>query len=238
MVGPRTLALALALAALLPATAHAAAPRGFFGVTFDRQIALEAPNAMRSAEFSSMKRAGVESVVWASTGGSFVYGWEGAHGQTTALARAAGLPASSASLGFVQAVRALGAARVAVAATYPEEIARLFSEFLGAAGIDVIATHSGGVTSATEAAAWGPDRLKELAVAADRPDADAVLLPDNALHTAAHIRDLEELLAKPVLTANQVTVFEALRLARRRTWAPQLGTLFATREAPPAPVGA
>ncbi|MGW9136924.1 maleate cis-trans isomerase family protein [Streptomyces sp. NPDC055681] len=191
-----------------------------------------------AAGIEELRRAGVESVVWASTGGSFVYGWEGAHGQTTALARAAGLPASSASLGFVQAVRALGAARVAVAATYPEEIARLFSEFLGAAGIDVIATHSGGVTSATEAAAWGPDRLKELAVAADRPDADAVLLPDNGLHTAAHIRDLEELLAKPVLTANQVTVFEALRLARRRTWAPQLGTLFATREAPPAPVGA
>lgn len=83
----------------------------------------------------------------------------------------------------------------------------------------------------------GLDRLKELAVAADRPDAEAVLLPDNAVHTAAHVRDLEELLAKPVLTANQVAVYEALRLARRRTWAPQLGTLFATREAPPAPVG-
>ena len=78
-------------------------------------------------------------MVWASTGGSFVYGWEGAHEQTTALARAAGLPASSTSFAFVQAVRALGAARVAVAATYPEEIARLFSAFLAAAGIDVVA---------------------------------------------------------------------------------------------------
>ncbi|MGW1551623.1 maleate cis-trans isomerase family protein [Streptomyces sp. NPDC002346] len=190
-----------------------------------------------AAGVEELRRAGAESVVWASTGASLVYGWEGAHQQSTALARAAGLPASSTSLAFVHAVRALGAARVAVAAPYTEEIAGLFRDFLAAAGVEVVAVRGGGVTSAAAAAEWGLDRLKELAVAADRPDAEAVLLPDNAVHTAAHVRDLEELLAKPVLTANQVAVYEALRLARRRTWAPQLGTLFATREAPPAPVG-
>ncbi len=66
----------------------------------------------------------------------------------------------------------------------------------------------------------------------DSPDAEVVLLPDNALHTAAYVPELEELLGKPVLTANQVAVWEGLRLTDRRIWAPTLGTLFATREPP------
>lgn len=65
-----------------------------------------------------------------------------------------------------------------------------------------------------------------LARAADAADAEAVLLPDTALHTAAHLSLLEKALSKPVLTANQVTVWEGLRLADRRVNAPTLGTLF------------
>ncbi|WP_326765740.1 aspartate/glutamate racemase family protein [Streptomyces sp. NBC_01591] len=189
-----------------------------------------------AAGVEELQRAGVECVVWASGGGSFLYGWEGAHEQAAALARATGVPASSTSLGFAHAVRELGADRVAVASTYPERITGLFADFLHAAGIDVAVTHAASLGSAAEAAAWDLDRVKELAVAADRPEADAVLLPDTALHTAGHEADLEELLGKPVLTGNQVTVREGLRLARRRSWSPRLGKLFAEREAPPAPV--
>ncbi len=68
--------------------------------------------------------------------------------------------------------------------------------------------------------------LISLAREGDHTDADAVLLPDTALHTAAHLTALETELAKPVLTANQVTVWEALRLVDRRVNAPELGTLF------------
>lgn len=189
-----------------------------------------------AAGVEELQRSGVQSVVWACDGGSFLYGPEGAHDQVMAVARVAGVPASSTSIGFVHAVRKLGAARVAVAATYPEDIAARFTAFLGAAGVEVVATQAAGVAGAGEAAAWEVDRVKELAAAADRPDADAVLLPDTALHTVGHLVELEEFLGKPVLTANQVAVREALRLADRPAWAPRLGTLFEAREAPPAPV--
>ncbi|MEU9624924.1 MULTISPECIES: decarboxylase [unclassified Streptomyces] len=189
-----------------------------------------------AAGVAELQRAGVESVVWTSSSGSFLYGWEGAHEQIAALARAAGVPASSTSFGFVHAVRELRAARVAVAATYPEHIAALFAAFLHSAGIEVAATHAAALASAAEAASWGLDEVKELVRAADRPEAEAVLLPDTALHTASHVAELEELLGKPVLTGNQVAVREGLRLADRRTWSPRLGKIFAEREAPPAPV--
>lgn len=189
-----------------------------------------------AAGVPELQRAGVESVVWVSGSGSFLYGWKGAHEQTAALARAAGVPASSTSFGFVHAVRELDATRVAVAATYPEDIAALFTAFLHSAGIDVVATHAAHLGSAAEAAAWDPAEVRELVRAADRPEAEVMLLPDTALHTVTHLAELEEFLGKPVLTGNQVAVREGLRLADRRAWSPRLGKIFAEREAPPAPV--
>ncbi|MET8721092.1 MULTISPECIES: maleate cis-trans isomerase family protein [Streptomyces] len=176
-----------------------------------------------------LRLAGAETVVWACTSGGFVHGWQGAQDQVRTLARLAGMPASSTSFGFVHAARELGVRRVAVGATYPEEITALFAEFLRAAGLEVTAVHSSGVATAADTARWGEEDVLRLARAADDPGADAVLLPDTALHTAACLGLLEKSLSKPVLTANQVTVWEGLRLADRRVNAPELGTLF-TRE--------
>ncbi|MFD4126968.1 decarboxylase [Streptomyces globisporus] len=177
-----------------------------------------------------LRLAGAEALIWASSGGSFGQGWEGAHEQVATLARTAGLPASSTSIGFGHAVRELGARRVGVAATYPDDVTGLFADFLASAGVEVVAAASGGAASSAEAGSWGPDEVKRLVREADHPDAEVVLVPDTSLHTTAYIPELEELLGKPVLTANQVTVWEGLRLADRRTWAPTLGTLFASRE--------
>ncbi|OSC72944.1 decarboxylase [Streptomyces sp. 4F] len=182
-----------------------------------------------AAGVEELRLAGADAVVWACTSGSFVHGWEGAQEQVRALARSAGLPASSTSFAFVHAAKEIGARRVAVGATYPDDVARLFAGFLGAAGIEVTDVVSSGIITAAEVGTWTEPEVLALARSADRPDAEAVLLPDTALHTVAHIPALEKELGKPVLTANQVTVWEGLRLADRRANAPELGALF-TRE--------
>ncbi|MFD0315222.1 maleate cis-trans isomerase family protein [Streptomyces flavalbus] len=182
-----------------------------------------------AAGVEELRLTGAEAVVWACTSGSFVHGWEGAHEQVRALARTAGMAASSTSFAFVHAVRELGARRVAVGATYPEDVAQLFADFLRTGGLEVVGVHSSGVVTAAEVGTWGEAEVAALARAADRPDAEVLLLPDTALHTAAHIPAIEKDLGKPILTANQVTVWEALRLADRRVNAPRLGALF-TRE--------
>ncbi|MFY4723246.1 maleate cis-trans isomerase family protein [Streptomyces sp. LaBMicrA B280] len=181
------------------------------------------------AGMERLRLAGAETVVWACTGGGFVHGWQGAQDQVRTLATLAGMPASSTSFGFVHAAHELGVRRVAVGATYPEEITALFAEFLRAGGLEVTGTRSSGAGTAAEVAGWGEEDVLTLARAADDAAAEAVLLPDTALHTAAHLGLLEKSLSKPVLTANQVTVWEALRLADRRVNAPELGALF-TRE--------
>ncbi|GGQ94708.1 decarboxylase [Streptomyces griseorubens] len=182
-----------------------------------------------AAGLEELRLAGAEAVVWACTSGSFVLGWDGARDQVRRLALAAGMPASSTSFAFVHAIREIEVRRVAVGATYPDDVAQLFADFLRAGGAEVTGVRSSGIVTAAEVGTWGERELFALARAADSPDAEALLLPDTALHTVAHIPPLEKELGKPVLTANQVTVREGLRLADRRVNAPELGALF-TRE--------
>ncbi|MEU8968617.1 aspartate/glutamate racemase family protein [Streptomyces monashensis] len=182
-----------------------------------------------AAGTAQLRLTGAEAVVWACTSGSFVYGWDGARDQVRALAQVAGMPASSTSFAFVHAAQEIGVRRVAVGATYPEDVAGLFADFLRAGGLEVAAVRPSGIVTAAEVGTWGEQEVLALARAADGSGAQAVLLPDTALHTAAYLPRLEKELGKPVLTANQVTVWEGLRLADRRVNAPRLGTLF-TRE--------
>ncbi|MER6413398.1 maleate cis-trans isomerase family protein [Streptomyces humidus] len=192
--------------------------------------AAESPGAVTPERLAKgveqLRLAGAEAVVWASTSGGFVHGWDGAHEQVRTLATTAGMPASSTSFAFVHAAPEVGAARVAVAAPYPDDLATLFAGFLEAGGLEVTGVHSAGAVTAAETGAWGEAEVLALARAADTPDAQAVLLPGTALHTAAWLPALEKELGKPVLTANQVTVWEALRLTDRRVHAPGLGALF------------
>ncbi|MDX3454575.1 decarboxylase [Streptomyces sp. ME02-8801-2C] len=196
----------------------------------DIRLDLEKGSADRlTAGVEALRLSGAEAVVWASTSSSFGYGWQGAHDQVRTLALAAGLPASSTSFAFVHAVRELGVRKVAIGATYPADVAERFAEFLRAAGIEVTGVHAAGVATRAEVGEWGPQDVTSLAEKASATTAEALLLPDTALHTASHITTLEKHLTKPVLTANQVSVWEALRLTTRKVNAPSLGTLF-TRE--------
>jgi maleate cis-trans isomerase len=170
-----------------------------------------------------------DAVLWACTSGSFVFGPEGAAEQVRGLAEAAGVPASSTSFAFVEAARALGVRRVAVAASYPAGVAEHFGIFLAAAGLEVVGLVAGGIRTAAEVGALPEDGVLRLATAHDHPDADAVLVPDTAMRTVALVDRLEAHLGKPVLTANQVTIWEGLRLAGDSRHRTGLGALFAGR---------
>lgn len=173
-----------------------------------------------------LRRFDVNAVVWACTSGSFVFGWDGAQDQVDALRRALDVPASSTSFAFVRATRAMGLSRVAIAATYPEDVTNHFVEFLRRGGVEVVRLSSRGIITAVESGTLGREEVLGLAGESDHPDADAVLLPDTALHTAAWLDQLEERLGKPVLTANQVSVWEGLRIAGHTEPHAGLGTLF------------
>lgn len=167
-----------------------------------------------------------DAVVWACTSGSFVFGHDGAAEQVGKLAKTSGVPASSTSFAFAHALRALGLKRVAITASYPDDVATLFREFLAAEGVDVLRLASAGIDTAAEVGRLHPDEVAELVTRGDHPEADALLIPDTAMRTIALIEQIEQRIGKPVLTANQVTIWEGLRLAGAPTRAESIGALF------------
>ncbi|MGV0808260.1 maleate cis-trans isomerase family protein [Mycolicibacterium setense] len=167
-----------------------------------------------------------DSMMWACTSGSFVFGRDGALRQAADVADASGVPASSTSIAFVDALQHLGIHRIAVAASYPGEVAAHFVSFLSGGGMDVVSMGSHGIVTAAEVGRLTRAQVIEMVCAADHPDAQAVLVPDTAMHTLGFIDQLESAVGKPVLTANQVTVWKGLHLIGLLPQIPGLGRLF------------
>lgn len=198
----------------------------------DALLDLGGPERLLAGARELVERHRPDALMWACTSGSFVFGWDGARRQVEEIAEATGLPTSSTSIAFVNAVRDLGLERVSVAASYPEDVAQHFVAFLERGGIEVTAMGSHGIVTAAEVGTLGRDQVAAIVAGADRDGAQAVLVPDTAMHTLAWIEDLEQVAGIPVLTANQVTVREGLRLLGPVPALPGLGTLFRTAGQP------
>ena len=167
-----------------------------------------------------------DSVVWACTSGSFVFGWDGAREQAQGVADVLQLPVSSTSIAFVEALKAMGLSRVAVAASYPEDVAVHFVDFLKHGDVQTVSFGTHGIYTAAEVGLLTKEQVIVMVEAADVPDAEAVLVPDTAMHSLMWLDDLEAAVGKPVLTANQVSVWEGLRIAGGPTTFDGLGALF------------
>jgi maleate cis-trans isomerase len=167
-----------------------------------------------------------DSVIWACTSGSFVFGWDGAREQVQGVEDFLMLPVSSTSIAFVEALAAMGLSRVAVAASYPEDVAVHFVDFLRQGDVETVSFGTHGIYTAAEVGLLTKQQVIAMIEAADDPDAEAVLVPDTAMHSLLWLDDLEASVGKPVLTANQVSVWEGLRIAGGPRTFDGLGALF------------
>ncbi|MDP8957989.1 MAG: hypothetical protein M3N51_02040, partial [Actinomycetota bacterium] len=149
--------------------------------------------------------------VFACTIASYIGGPEG-EAALRAEMRAAGaaLPLTT-SGAILDALGAVGARRIGLATPYDVELTQGLKDFLRAAGIMVVSVAYLGLRQDI----FRVDRhtVAELAIAADHPDAEAVFVSCTNLRTFDVIAALEARLGKPVLTANQVSMWAALGAA-------------------------
>jgi maleate cis-trans isomerase len=169
-----------------------------------------------------------DAVMWACTSGSFIVGRRGAERQAEAMSEIAKVPASSTSLAFARALSMLGLRRVAVLAPYPEPASRAFVAFLGEWGIEVDGFLWLDAPNGFDSALIPAETILRAARETDRRGAEALLIPDTALSTLSIVDELERGLGKFVLTANQVTIWEGLRLAGSSFTVAGHGRLLAT----------
>ena len=150
-------------------------------------------------------------VVYACTSGSFLRGLDGCARLTAEMERAGCRRAGSTSEYLLEALSALGATTVAVAAPYDDEMTALLVGFLEAGGFQPVSVSNLGMTGDPKTVTLA--EVTALAEAADHPDADVLFVSCTNLRTYDLVPGLERRLGKPVLTANQVTMWGALRRA-------------------------
>lgn len=175
-------------------------------------------------------------VVYLCTSGSFVRGIDGER-RIREVMVAAGAPAAVTTSGaLVGALHHLGVRHVAVASPYRPALRALLDAFLHAAGFGVI-THAG---LDLDRNIWRvPGRaVRDLVLTVDRDGADAVFVACTNLPTYDVIAELEDALGKPVLTANQVSLWAALRsIGVTPPPDPPVQRLFAPHAQAPDPLG-
>lgn len=173
-----------------------------------------------------MARTKPDAVIWTCTSGSFIDGFSHAERQIEAISEVVRCPASSTSIAFVSALRHLGIKRVALLASYPEDTAKAFSSFLRECDIEASDITWLSASSGPAAAELGTQRLFDAAKRLTVPEGGALLIPDTAMPSIHLIEALEAHLQRPVLTANQVSLWEASRLAVGISNRPGPGRLF------------
>lgn len=115
--------------------------------------------------------------------------------------------------GVIAGLRTLGAKRIAVATPYLEEIDRQEDAYLRAAGFDVVNIEGLRIEKDSDMVRVPPDYIMDFALAADRPDADALFISCGALRTLDVIGEIERRAGKPAICSNQAMIWDCLRKA-------------------------
>jgi maleate isomerase len=135
-----------------------------------------------------------------------------------------GVPATTTSTGVVAGLRALGVKRIAVLAPYVEAVASKLVEFLSASGFTVVHRKAVGLQLGyPDVPPWEVYRFAREAFV---PSAEALFISCTNFRSLEVIAALEGDTGRPALSANQCTMWHALRLAGIREPLPSLGRLF------------
>ncbi|NDL56048.1 hypothetical protein [Phytoactinopolyspora mesophila] len=110
------------------------------------------------------------------------------------------------------------AAQCSSSTAYADELGDALGQFLDAAGISVAGSAHLGLDGRIWTVPYSTTRA--LIEQADRPEAEAVFVSCTNLPTYDLISPLEHTLGKPVLTANQVTMWAALKASGIRAVGP------------------
>lgn len=153
---------------------------------------------------------GAKVVVYACTSCTFVRGAMGEAALRRSMLEHGAPQAFTTSGAAVEALRAVMAQRLAVVHPYEEPVGRLLGSYLEDGGFDVLATTPLGIP-VRQVSDTTYRAVADLIRAGDRPRADAIFVSCTALPTYDLIAPLEDELGKPVITANQATVWAALR---------------------------
>ncbi|MDI3386958.1 aspartate/glutamate racemase family protein [Streptomyces sp. B-S-A8] len=161
------------------------------------------------AAVHALSAAEPEVLAYACTSGSFVDGMAGERTMSAAMEAAGEVPALTTSGALLEALAELRAQRIALVTPYTASVTEALEDYLAEAGITVVSQTGLGLTRHIWKVAYR--EVVEMARHAVPRDVDALIISCTNLPTYDVIPQLEAELRMPVVSANQVTMWAALR---------------------------
>lgn len=158
----------------------------------------------------SLMGANPEVIVYLCTSGSYLRGVEGERSLCQTMRTVSNVEAITTSGALLEALTVLGIKSVAVGTPHDRDLSDLLVDFLNESGFEVPSIKY--LSLNQDIHQVDDQTILSLAESADHETADALFLSCTGLRAAHLIPELESRLAKPVLTANQVSMWLALNL--------------------------
>ena len=137
-----------------------------------------------------------------------------------------GAPVVTPPMAAMRGLKAFGAQRISVLTPYTVETSRPMAAYFERHGFDIASFTCLGMDDDREMARIAPEMLVELARAATAPDAEALFVSCTALRAALAAPGIEEAIGRPVVTSNQATAWNCLRLCGDDASRPEFGRLM------------
>ena len=177
-----------------------------------------------SAEGLAEIRIGV--LAFGCTSGSFVGGKGYDDRLIERVEQATGVPATTTTTAVLRALRLLGVQRICMATPYIDEVNDLEVKFLAGHDIEVVKSRGGGIVHTPDIQQCEPSVSFRRAKEVDDERAEAVFISCTGFRTVENLAKLEAELGKPVISANQATFADCLRMLGVRQAQPGYGSLF------------
>jgi maleate isomerase len=171
--------------------------------------------------------APLHAIIYGFTSSSYVGGAADDHALKTRLqSRSRGIPVIIPGAAAVSALTVLAVKRLALISPpwFSADLDQLGVRYFQGQGFEVV--HSGPAGLPSDQQAIQPSQLYDWVRTHTPTTADAIFIGGNGFRAVGVINALEENLARPVLTANQVAFWNALRLANARMSIANYGRIF------------
>ena len=178
------------------------------------------------SESRKLGDAEVDVIVFAATAPTLANGMGYDRELIKRMEDASGRPATTAATAFVDALTRLAAKKIAIAAPWSKTMDKPMVAFMQASGFEVINSEVAGYVASIELGRTGPQAAYALGRRADRPDADAIIMPGGNWPAMSVVERLERELGKPVLANNAVSLWAGLRLLKTGDSIPSYGRLL------------
>ncbi len=161
----------------------------------------------------TIAEAGVDAIAFACTSASLTggFGWDKEEIRQMET-RSSGIPCTTTSTAAAEAMAHLGMKKVVIVTPYGEDINPLFKLFYNASGFDVLTVRGLAIPTSFELAAYPPSKVYQFARDTFVPGADGIFIACTTFRAIDVIDQLEQDCGVPVITANQATAWQLLRM--------------------------